>query len=111
LGAIAWARIGGDERAAARWMQRVSGAHEALLDADMTQWHDYRLDWLSDAATFFVDGAAVCHVAHPPARPLGFVAWIDNQYIVVTPRGRYRSGVLEAGEQWMELDALTITPL
>jgi hypothetical protein len=111
LAAIAWARIGADERPAARWVQRVSGAHETLLDADLTQWHEYRLDWLREIATFFVDGTAICHVARPPAGPLGFVAWIDNQYIVVTPRGQFRSGVLEAGGQWLELDGLAITPL
>ncbi|HKD76159.1 MAG TPA: hypothetical protein VKB76_11725 [Ktedonobacterales bacterium] len=111
LATIAWARVSGDQRPAARWVQRVSGAHETLIDADMAQWHEYRLDWLSEAATFFVDGTAVCRVAHPPAGPLGFVAWVDNQYIVVTPRGQFRSGVLATGEQWLELDALAITPL
>jgi hypothetical protein len=37
------------------------------------------------------------------------VAWVDNQYLVVTPQGRLGWGLLAApGEQWLELAALTI---
>ncbi len=111
LATVAWARMSGDQRAAARWVQRLSGTHEAMLAADLAAWHDYRLDWTHDAARFFVDDVAVCHVPQPPHGPLAFVAWIDNQYIVVTPRAELRSGVLATGPQWLEMADVTITPL
>src|SRR5438067_7375358 len=37
--ATGWARLTGDMRPAARWLQRLSGTHEALLSVDMTTWH------------------------------------------------------------------------
>jgi hypothetical protein len=36
------------------------------------------------------------------------VAWIDNQYMVATPQGDVRNGVIASGEQWIEIDALDI---
>lgn len=125
LGALAplslaalWARLGGDERAAAGWLERVTGATEAPLDraldaprADLRQWHDYTLEWLPDHARFLVDGEQALVAPHPPLGPLGFVAWIDNQYAVATPRGELRFGALACGPQWLELASLSIEPL
>src|SRR5690349_21916782 len=37
--ATGWGRLTGDIRPAARWLQRLSGTHEALLPVDMTIWH------------------------------------------------------------------------
>jgi hypothetical protein len=94
---------------AARWVQRVSGAHEALLKLDWTDWHTYELEWQHDVATFWVDGLMVLRAPHPPAGPLGFVAWVDNQFAVATPRGEFRFGTLDApGQQWLELDWIQV---
>src|SRR5216684_3990458 len=41
----AWAALTGETQPAARWMQRLSGAHEALLTIDITTWHSYVLEW------------------------------------------------------------------
>jgi hypothetical protein len=111
LGAVAWARVSGHERMAARWVQRLSGARETLLPTDLTAWHEYQLDWRRDAATFIIDSTPIAHLPQPPSGPLGFVAWLDNQYAVVTPRGVFRSGTLASGPQWLDLADLTITPL
>ncbi len=112
MAAIARARLTGDERPAARWVQHVSGASEAPLDAyDLGAWHTYTLDWLPHVAHFAVDGARVLTVDDPPCGTLGFVAWIDNQYAVATPRGEFGFGTLASGPQWLELDSLSITPL
>ncbi len=111
LATVAWARASGRQRPAARWIQRLSGAHEALLETDLTSWHAYTVEWKEEVATFFVDDELVCRAPHPPRGPLGFVAWIDNQFVVATPRGEFRSGVLDAGPQWLELADLAITPL
>jgi hypothetical protein len=104
----AWARLTGETRPAARWIQRVSGASEALLHVAMEEWHTYRLEWWPNKVTFWVDGLLVHTVLHPPARPLGFVAWLDNQYAVATPRGVLRFGTVASGPQWFELDSVII---
>lgn len=112
LGSVAWARLSGREDAAARWVQRVSGAQEATLDTmDLREWHNYMLEWHCEEARFWVDGALVLAVLEPPAGPLGFVAWIDNQFAVATPRGAFRFGTLDSGPESMEIDRLRITPL
>ncbi len=111
LGALAWARLSQHQQPAARWIQRVSGAQEAMLTADIAAWHTYRLDWLPDEATFFVDDVAVATAPHPPRGPLGFVAWLDNQYVVVTATGAFRSGILQTEAQSLTVAEIRITPL
>ena len=111
LATVAWARLSGDQHPASRWVQRLSGTHETILDTDITIWHDYRLEWLQEEARFWVNDTPVLTVPNPPRGPLGFVAWIDNQYAIATPRGQLRFGMLNSGPQWLELDAVSITPL
>ncbi len=41
----AWARLTGETRPAARWMQRLSGASEAILNVAMDEWHTYTIEW------------------------------------------------------------------
>jgi hypothetical protein len=111
LAAVAWGRLSGNRAPASRWVQRLSGTHETILDADLTTWHDYQLEWRRDTARFWVDGAPVFTAPNPPRGPLGFVAWLDNQYAIATPRGQFHFGALNSGPQWLELDTLNITPL
>ncbi|HLH62802.1 MAG TPA: hypothetical protein VKV20_14060 [Ktedonobacteraceae bacterium] len=98
----------GHIRPAARWMQRLTGAREALISADMTSWHTYVLEWRQDEALFQVDDQLVLRASEPPTRPLGFVAWLDNQYAVATPRGVLRFGAITSGQQWFEIDFVRI---
>jgi hypothetical protein len=91
--------------------QRAINVSEALLPLEMTTWHTYRLDWLPHRVLFTVDGAAALDCATSPRGPLGFVLWLDNQYMVVTPWGRFGYGLLAApGRQWLEVSRLEITP-
>lgn len=106
-----WALLTGNTRPAARWMQRLSGAHETLLTVDMTAWHDYVLEWQPHVVTFQVNGETVLRVPNPPTRPLGFVAWLDNQFAIASPRGVLRFGTIASGPQWFELDSVRIEPL
>lgn len=69
-------------------------AAEAQIDAALDAWHTYELHWEAHQATFWVDGAVVLEASSPPAGPLGFVAWIDNQYAVASPEKGFRFGVL-----------------
>jgi hypothetical protein len=101
----------GETRPAARWMQKLTGANEAMLPVILTDWHDYTLEWRDNEAIFWVDEKLILRASHPPTRPLGFVAWLDNQYAIATPRGVLRFGTVSSGPQWLELDSIMIEPL
>jgi hypothetical protein len=92
-------------------IQRAIRVSEASLAADMTAWHTYALEWGTHSAHFAVDGETVLRCDTPPRGPLGFVMWLDNQYMVATPWGKFRYGRLAApGRQWMEVESLSIVP-
>lgn len=94
-----------------RQARRSVRAAEALLPVDMTAWHEYRLRWQPDGCTFWVDGQEVLSTPYAPRPPLGFVAWVDNQYAVARPDGRFAFGRLEIPRyQWLELEAVEIGP-
>jgi hypothetical protein len=81
----------------------------AQLDTDLTGWHEYRLVWQPEGCNFYIDGTAVLQTAQSPHGPLGFVCWLDNQYMVATARGRFAAGILRTTEeQWLEIEELTI---
>jgi hypothetical protein len=91
--------------------QWAAGVAEAPVAVDMTAWHSYVIEWGSRRAHFSVDGESVLTCDRPPRGPLGFVMWLDNQYAIVTPWGRFGYGWLEAsGRQWLEVDTLAIEP-
>ena len=47
----------------------------------------------------------------PPTQPLGFVAWVDNQYAVVTPWGTVKFGTSKSKGLMMEIDSIKIESL
>jgi hypothetical protein len=78
----------------------------------MTSWHAYELRWKPQGCTFAVDGEAVLQARCSPRGPLGFVCWVDNQYMVATAHGRFRWGVLSTtAAQWMEVANLELAEL
>ena len=101
LRARLWPRIG-------RRLQTSFGP----LDLPMTEWRHYELQWKPWGCTFLVDGKMALQTACSPRGPLGFVCWVDNQYMVATTRGCFRWGVLStAAAQWMELADLRLARL
>jgi hypothetical protein len=89
--------------------QRVLGIREAEVPGRMTGWHTYTIEWGEDRARFDVDDRMILECATAPAGPLGLVIWLDNQYLVATPCGRLRYGLLATpGEQWLELEWVEI---
>jgi hypothetical protein len=75
--------------------QRAVGVSEHLLDTSLlAEKHTYSLDWRPETITFAVDGKTVHQTPSAPRGPLGFIAWIDNQYAVVTPKGQFGWGLL-----------------
>lgn len=90
-------------------IQHAVGVAEALVPAAMEGWHDYAIEWGERSSTLSVDGRPVLAGAPSPRGPLCFVAWLDNQYLVATPQGRFAWGLLDApGEQYLEIAALEI---
>jgi len=92
-------------------VQRGLRIAEAPIAAPDTRWRTYTLEWREDLARFGVDGTTMLETDRPPRGPLGFVAWIDNQWAVVTPQGRFGWGLLDAGPQWLDLALLRIERL
>jgi hypothetical protein len=88
-------------------IQRAVGVAEALAPAAMDEWHEYTIVWGERTSTLSVDGAPALADAPSPRGPLCFVAWVDNQYLVATPQGRFAWGLLDApGEQYLEFGGL-----
>lgn len=107
----AYGRLTGNTKPASKWMQRFAGANEAIITEDMTKWHTYVLEWHRNRSIFWIDGQKILDVPQAPSKPLGFVAWLDNEYAVATPRGELRFGKGNAGTQWLDMDSVKIEPL
>lgn len=96
-------------RALAPIAQVALGVREAPVVADMRGWHRYTLRWEPRRARFWVDDVLLLDTPFAPRAPLGFVAWLDNQYAVVTPQGRFSGGLIAApGTQWLDIESLRI---
>ena len=93
--------------------QRAIGVSEVLLDpALLDDFHNYTIEWRGDSAVFAVDDKVVMRAPHPASDALGFIAWIDNQYAIVTPQGKFGHGLLDISQaQSLRLRDLQITPL
>lgn len=87
------------------WVQAQLGMSYAPLAHDLTAWHEYALSWEENGCRFWVDGELVLATEQSPRGPLGWVCWMDNQYLVVRGTGRVGWGVLETEEaQWLEVE-------
>lgn len=93
--------------------QAALGVCETALDPSLLDdFHSYSIEWRRDGAVFAVDGATVLRARHAPRSRLGFIAWIDNQYAIVKPQGRFGQGLLDIPrEQSLRLRDISITRL
>ena len=90
-------------------VRRQAAATEILLDMPLLEWHEYGLTWRPDGAVFEVDGNVVAESSIAPHGPLGFVAWIDNQYAVLSETEGIRFGLLPTEvEHWLEIQDLRV---
>ena len=81
----------------------------AQIAADMEQWHTYELIWLPEGCQFLIDGETIMNTHVSPRGPLGFVAWIDNQYMIATPNGRFGWGTKPiVKNQWLKIADLEL---
>ncbi|MDP3184096.1 MAG: hypothetical protein Q8M58_02365 [Anaerolineales bacterium] len=76
----------------------------AAVRVDVTQWHEYTLSWLCEAARFEVGGKVILTTPLAPHGPLGLVIWIDNQYAAWRPDGSLGYGTLENPAAWLEIE-------
>lgn len=88
--------------------QRVLKIDEMILPTNMEEMHEYRLEWENQRVSFYIDGVELFHSKYAPQGPLGFVAWIDNQFMVATPRGQIQNGIMATDDQWLEIASLDI---
>jgi hypothetical protein len=93
--------------------QRAIGVSEGLLDPQlMHHAHTYTLEWRGDSAEFAIDDSVVHRAPYSPHGRLGFVAWIDNQYAIVTPQGQFGFGIIETEDaQHLVLETIQIEML
>jgi hypothetical protein len=95
-----------------RLARRFVRAQEKILDADLDSWHEYRMEWKAEGVNFLVDGELVHAASLSPRSPLGLVIWIDNQYLIASPKGGFRFGTLKTeAEQRLEVEDLAIETL
>ncbi len=93
-------------------VQRALSIAEAPLDPLTPAWQTYSLEWHHQRVIFRVDNAIVLEAPFAPQGPLGFVAWVDNQYAIATPQGNFGWGLLDITEpQWLDLANLHIERL
>lgn len=92
-------------------VQRDLRIAEAPVVPPGLEWREYALEWRADGARFVVDGVVVLETDRAPRGPLGFVAWVDNQWMVATPRGRFGWGLVDTPAQWLDLALLRVERL
>lgn len=107
------ARLPGADRLVTRFGARRVAAGDVTVpvDLDLTTWHDFGIDWRRDGIDFLVDGVPIASLPRErtPTGPLGFVAWIDNQWLSVETDGGDRFGRHDAPNcQALELARVTI---
>jgi len=107
--AAALAQVGVLRRPVMQMALGMVAAAEAPVEAPQDTWQRYALSWTEGEARFFVADKEILVASAPPSGPLGFVAWIDNQYAIASPEGGFKFGVLPTSSpQWLEIRELHI---
>ena len=92
--------------------RRLKIAEHRLDSALLAERHTYTFDWQADGALFAIDGEPVLQTPYAPLGRIGFVAWMDNRYAVVTPQGKFGFGLAQVEhEQSLTLEQVKIERL
>jgi hypothetical protein len=92
-----------------RALRRVIKQAASLVDANVTEWHEYSLEWDTGQVKFYMDGVEILHTDIAPSGPMSLVIWVDNQYAALPPKSRLRYGTLPNPEPaWMEIRELSL---
>ena len=90
-------------------VQRDLAIAEHPLPPLAAEWQTYTIEWQAQRSRFYVNASLVFETPHAPSGPLGFIAWVDNQYAIVTPQGNFGWGLLDAPHaQSLDLQSLRI---
>jgi hypothetical protein len=93
------------------WIQNILKIDEKHLPQRFDAWHDFRLEWHVGSVRGWIDDEEVLHTRRAPRGPLGLVIWMDNQYMVATPQGEIKHGLVATDEQWLEIVSLEVIEL
>lgn len=94
------------------WVRSRLGIDFAPLGVEMVEWHTYEIEWGEKGCFFRVDNRVILEGAGSPQGAMGFVCWLDNQYLVAKSNGRFRWGTLPIPqEQWLQVSGLQLVPL
>lgn len=93
--------------------QRALAVQEAMLDSALLRTErTYTLEWRAEGIQFMVDNVPVLNAAVQINGTLGFIAWVDNQYAIVTPQGHFRMGTVPVNNpQTLVLRDISISSL
>jgi hypothetical protein len=92
-----------------RQLRRVIYQDSVLIDTNVTEWHEYQMEWEDDQVRFHLDGIDILQTKVAPNSPMCLVIWVDNQYAALPPRGRVKYGTLPNPEPaWLEIRHLLI---
>jgi hypothetical protein len=107
--ALGFALIPPTARFIRRLLRGLISQSACSLDIDVTQWHDYSLQWVSGQVSFTLDGIPVMYTGIAPTSPLSLVIWIDNQYAAFAPGNRLKYGTLPNPQPaWMEIKDIIV---
>jgi hypothetical protein len=90
------------------YLRYIIAEDSFAVNINVTQWHNYTLEWHNKLALFKVDNQTFS-TGNIPNGPLCFVLWIDNQYASFPPSGKLSYGTLPNHQPaWLEIDALKL---
>jgi len=96
-----------------RWLRKLAGKliHQVatMVTVDGNEWHEYSMSSQFDSTEFRIDGKAILKTAIFPDCPMGWVIWIDNQFALWNPVGRFAYGTLENPAAWLEIESFEMT--
>jgi hypothetical protein len=92
-----------------KMLRRAVRQDASLIQTNVTDWHDYGMEWDGGKVRFSLDGVAILVTDIAPSGPLSLVIWIDNQYAALPPSGRLRYGTLSNPEPaWLEIREFSV---
>jgi hypothetical protein len=97
-------------RTTRRILSQIIKEEAADVSSDPSQWHNYRIQWTTAAASFWLDDTLVLESSVSPAPPLGLVVWVDNQHASFDPLGRVSWGMeANPADVWLEVEDLQLS--
>ena len=103
------ALIPGAAQGVRRLLRRLVKQDSALVKAQFTEWHAYRIELESEYVAFYLDDVELKRTNIVPHPPLSLVIWIDNQYAALPPKGRLKFGYLtNPNPAWLDIKEIKL---